>query len=167
MSFLDALASTGIFNEEWTDWKSVFENRLKKNLWLFEPSKSFSETQNGIEIEDGIPSSVSESEKALFYRIINVLLSNFSSHPPHTVQRLAELLLTPKLHYNSLSKYLRAVEKTIMVTSTTVNFEVFQTNSQNQTSSEDQTVDRSDSSVANLAPISWIHNDQNNTDNKI
>ncbi|KAG5514003.1 hypothetical protein PMAC_000625 [Pneumocystis sp. 'macacae'] len=156
-----ALANTGIFNEEWTDWKLVFKNRLKKNLWLFEPSKSCSEAQNGVEVEDGIPSSVSELEKALFYRITNVLLSNFSSYPPHTVQRLAELLLTPKLHYNSLLKYLRAVEKTVMVTSTTVDFQVSQTNS------ESQTIDHNDSNAPNLTPISWIFNDQNIENNKI
>ena len=38
--------------------------------------------------------------------------------PPFTVQRLCELCVEPKKHYKSVGKYLRAVEKSILVTST-------------------------------------------------
>lgn len=37
--------------------------------------------------------------------------------PPFTIQRLAELALRPREHYNFVGKYLRAVERTLVVTS--------------------------------------------------
>lgn len=40
------------------------------------------------------------------------------SKPPFTIQRLCELCIKPKANYNSIGKYLRAVEKSILVTST-------------------------------------------------
>ncbi|KAG5440640.1 hypothetical protein PCK2_000350, partial [Pneumocystis canis] len=147
-----------IFSEEWEDWKDIFEDRLKQNLLLFNPSKSSSVLENGLETKDGFPSSISDSEKTLFFRIRDFLYSNFSSHPPHTVQRLAELLLMPTLHYNTLSKYLRAVERTIMVTSTTMAFKVSETNPCNKLINYDH------SSTPNLTPIPWACADHGNTD---
>ncbi|KAG4305878.1 hypothetical protein PORY_000788 [Pneumocystis oryctolagi] len=159
MDFLEVIAKTGVFNEEWSDWKHVFEKRLKDNLWLFESSESLSMFQNDKKLNDGIPSNISESEKALFYKIIDTLFSNFSSHPPHTVQRLAELLLTPRQNYNSLPKYLRAIEKTIMVTSTVTDFDVLKTNIHNQI------MDYNSSDIPNLTYIQWARNDQNESQN--
>ncbi|KAF8652753.1 hypothetical protein AX16_004250 [Volvariella volvacea WC 439] len=45
-------------------------------------------------------------------------LDEFESNPPFTIQRLCELCLYPLRHYRSVGKYLRAVEKTLFVTST-------------------------------------------------
>jgi serine/threonine-protein phosphatase 4 regulatory subunit 2 len=39
------------------------------------------------------------------------------SDPPFTIQRICELCVRPKQHYKALGKYLRAVEKTLLVTS--------------------------------------------------
>ena len=47
--------------------------------------------------------------------------SSFSS-PPFTIQRLCELCVKPKQHYTSVGKYLRAVDKSILVTSTWSSF---------------------------------------------
>ncbi|KAI2794765.1 hypothetical protein POX_a01366 [Penicillium oxalicum] len=41
----------------------------------------------------------------------------FTEKPPHTVQRLAELILRPAAHYKTLPAYLRAVDRVISVTS--------------------------------------------------
>ncbi|OJJ97862.1 hypothetical protein ASPACDRAFT_45162 [Aspergillus aculeatus ATCC 16872] len=41
----------------------------------------------------------------------------FPSKPPHTIQRLAELILRPTAHYRTLPAYLRAVDRVISVTS--------------------------------------------------
>ena len=46
------------------------------------------------------------------------LIILFCSSPPFTIQRLCELCVRPKEHYNSLGKYLRAIEKSVLVTST-------------------------------------------------
>ncbi|KAF9197347.1 protein phosphatase 4, regulatory subunit 2 [Haplosporangium sp. Z 27] len=51
------------------------------------------------------------------YRIrINGLLDAFTS-PPFTIQRVCELLNNPSEHHTNLIKYLRAVEKVLMITS--------------------------------------------------
>jgi hypothetical protein len=55
------------------------------------------------------------------------LLTSFSAAPPHTVQRLAELFLTPNTHYRSLPKYLRALQRVLSVSSPTTAFPLPQT----------------------------------------
>ncbi|KAJ5779549.1 hypothetical protein N7457_007269 [Penicillium paradoxum] len=43
--------------------------------------------------------------------------SFFQEKPPHTIQRLAELVLYPTKHYRTLPAYLRAVDRVVSVTS--------------------------------------------------
>lgn len=43
--------------------------------------------------------------------------SFFVAKPPHTIQRLAELILRPTAHYKTLPAYLRAVDRVVSVTS--------------------------------------------------
>ncbi|KAJ5814911.1 hypothetical protein N7474_006688 [Penicillium riverlandense] len=43
--------------------------------------------------------------------------SFFTEKPPHTVQRLAELILRPTAHYRTLPAYLRALDRVVSVTS--------------------------------------------------
>ncbi|KAG8743000.1 hypothetical protein FRC12_015189 [Ceratobasidium sp. 428] len=45
-------------------------------------------------------------------------LHDFEGAPPFTVQRLAELAVNPRGHYKSAGKYIRALERTLLVTST-------------------------------------------------
>lgn len=40
------------------------------------------------------------------------------SNPPFTIQRLCEICIEPRKHYKAVGKYLRALERTILVTST-------------------------------------------------
>ncbi|KAL2848532.1 hypothetical protein BJY01DRAFT_211494 [Aspergillus pseudoustus] len=53
----------------------------------------------------------------IYQSIQSTLRSLFSSKPPHTIQRLAELILRPSAHYRTLPAYLRAVDRVISVTS--------------------------------------------------
>ncbi|KAK1594513.1 uncharacterized protein LY79DRAFT_130990 [Colletotrichum navitas] len=48
---------------------------------------------------------------------INTVLSTFPKYPPHTIQRLAELVLEPRRHYRHLASYLHAVDRVVHVTS--------------------------------------------------
>jgi hypothetical protein len=48
---------------------------------------------------------------------ITTVLGGFPKYPPHTIQRLAELVLAPRQHYRSLAAYLHAVERVVHVTS--------------------------------------------------
>ncbi|OBS26760.1 hypothetical protein FPOA_00702 [Fusarium poae] len=46
-------------------------------------------------------------------------LETFETNPPHTIQRLAELILRPKAHYKAVAPYLHAVDRVVQVTSST------------------------------------------------
>lgn len=48
---------------------------------------------------------------------ITSTLRSFTTHPPHTMQRVAELILTPRRHYRTLSSYLHALDRVVHVTS--------------------------------------------------
>ncbi|KAG7141208.1 hypothetical protein HYQ45_002191 [Verticillium longisporum] len=50
--------------------------------------------------------------------INNVLTKNFTKFPPHTIQRVSELLLEPRQHYRHLASYLHALDRVVHVTST-------------------------------------------------
>ncbi|KAL4881577.1 hypothetical protein BJY04DRAFT_188375 [Aspergillus karnatakaensis] len=49
--------------------------------------------------------------------IQSTLRSLFTSKPPHTIQRLSELILRPNAHYRTLPAYLRALDRVVSVTS--------------------------------------------------
>lgn len=77
-----------------------------------------------------IPDSLSASQAApattplpaplllILQSIQSTLRSLFSSKPPHTIQRLAELILRPNAHYRTLPAYMRALDRVVSVTST-------------------------------------------------
>lgn len=53
----------------------------------------------------------------LLSAIRSSITSFFQEKPPHTIQRLAELVLYPTKHYKTLPAYLRAVDRVVSVTS--------------------------------------------------
>ena len=53
----------------------------------------------------------------LLQTIQSTLRSSFPRSPPHTAQRLAELVLYPKQHYQTLPSYLRALDRIVSVAS--------------------------------------------------
>ena len=53
----------------------------------------------------------------LLKSIRSSIQSFFVAKPPHTIQRLAELILRPTAHYKTLPAYLRAVDRVVSVTS--------------------------------------------------
>lgn len=54
---------------------------------------------------------------AMLTEITTTLSDTFPTYPPHTIQRLAELLLAPNHHYKSLPTYLHALDRVVHVTS--------------------------------------------------
>ena len=54
---------------------------------------------------------------SLLKSIQSTLQTTFPTAPPHTAQRLAELLLNPKQHYRTLPSYLRALDRIVSVAS--------------------------------------------------
>ncbi|KAF2277846.1 uncharacterized protein EI97DRAFT_431912 [Westerdykella ornata] len=96
------------------------------------------------------------------------LTKNFSKYPPHTLQRLAELVLEPKKHYRFLPPYLRALDRVVSVTSSTTIFPfphaTLPTTAGflNGTITPPQSTLGSDESLggALLTPIPWLANRQ-------
>lgn len=54
----------------------------------------------------------------LIHSITQTLRNAFGNRPPHTIQRLAELILHPTKHYKTLPAYLRAMDRIVSVSST-------------------------------------------------
>lgn len=71
-----------------------------------------SQMQSGL-TNDALPPLLLATLKS----IQSTLRSYFSQKPPHTIQRLAELILYPTSHYRTLPAYLRAVDRVVSVSS--------------------------------------------------
>ncbi|CAK7228311.1 hypothetical protein SBRCBS47491_006864 [Sporothrix bragantina] len=50
--------------------------------------------------------------------IMTTLKTNFHKYPPHSIQRLTELILSPRDHYRYLAPYLHAIDRVVSVTGT-------------------------------------------------
>ncbi|KAL9075608.1 MAG: hypothetical protein Q9157_003964 [Trypethelium eluteriae] len=59
---------------------------------------------------------------SLLNSITKSLTTSFAQQPPHTVQRLAELVLHPRAHYRYLGPYLNALDRVVSVSSPTTHF---------------------------------------------
>ncbi|XP_068667304.1 uncharacterized protein [Aristolochia californica] len=110
-SILEVIAATGKFWHDWNILKAVLSYRLKQ-VW-----GEYPESQKKPDIGPQ-PSSLSgETYPELVKRLDEALLC-FEEGPPFTLQRLCEILLTPKAIYTSLSKVALALEKNLLVTTT-------------------------------------------------
>ncbi|KAL4933884.1 uncharacterized protein BDV17DRAFT_70035 [Aspergillus undulatus] len=69
------------------------------------------------ESQAAVPPSLPAPLLLILQSIQSTLRSLFTSKPPHTIQRLAELILRPNAHYKTLPAYLRAVDRVVSVTS--------------------------------------------------
>ncbi|KAG7044548.1 Protein phosphatase 4 core regulatory subunit R2 [Colletotrichum scovillei] len=79
-----------------------------------------SATDTDAAVADAPPSTASGSLPAQIEAMlneINTVLASFPKYPPHTIQRLAELVLEPRRHYRHLASYLHAVDRVVHVTS--------------------------------------------------
>ncbi|KAI5846991.1 hypothetical protein BZA05DRAFT_131924 [Tricharina praecox] len=75
------------------------------------------------------PSGLHSADLAVIASLRDTLTTTFAAAPPHTIQRLAELLLVPRQHYTSLPKYLRALQRVLSVSSTATAFPLEPANS--------------------------------------
>ncbi|KAH1904914.1 hypothetical protein KXV57_006213 [Aspergillus fumigatus] len=90
------------------------------------PASAATPSPSDERVPDSKPQSVVDSPAdtlppplvLLLDSIKSTLKTFFASKPPHTIQRLAELVLRPNAHYRTLPAYLRAVDRVVSVTST-------------------------------------------------
>ncbi|KAK0509161.1 hypothetical protein JMJ35_008532 [Cladonia borealis] len=112
---------------------------------------------------------------SLLQTIQSTLLNSFPTSPPHTAQRLAELILHPRTHYNTLPSYLRALDRIVSVASpasifplptlappTTATTNGPLLNGSDESSGEDGELrDMDFIGGAELTEIPWLRNNQN------
>ncbi|RPA89342.1 hypothetical protein L873DRAFT_1839261 [Choiromyces venosus 120613-1] len=63
------------------------------------------------------PGTLDLEDETLLASLCNILTTQFDVAPPYTIQRLSELIRYPNTHYKSLSKYLRAIQRVLSVSS--------------------------------------------------
>ncbi|THU92175.1 hypothetical protein K435DRAFT_967780 [Dendrothele bispora CBS 962.96] len=85
---------------------------------------------------------MNEDQAAEMRGYIFTQLDEFDSEPPFTIQRVCELCVSPRKHYKSVGKYLRAFEKSLLVTSTQDSFPL-----------SSLTDKGTDASIQNMAPM--------------
>ncbi|TFL07364.1 PPP4R2-domain-containing protein [Pterulicium gracile] len=141
-AILDQIASTDIVDSEWTKLRDIIKFKIQQNIddYLAKPppgpptnlitspklSESGSLTLPPFPPRRGNPLTLPELPANHMTREqademkdnIFEQLHSFDASPPFTIQRICELVLRPTQVYNSVGKYLRAVEKSVLVTST-------------------------------------------------
>ncbi|KAF3331375.1 serine/threonine-protein phosphatase 4 regulatory subunit 2-B isoform X1 [Carex littledalei] len=102
-NIITVMAATGKFWHDWLFLRNLLSDQLKQVL------DEYPETQQ---------SSLSGETYIELVARLNEALQNFEEGPPFTLQRLCEILLSPKSTYSNLSKLALALEKNLLVTST-------------------------------------------------
>ncbi|OLL27132.1 Serine/threonine-protein phosphatase 4 regulatory subunit 2 [Neolecta irregularis DAH-3] len=100
-AILGSIAATGTVTTAWSELLLIIFAMFEANITVFAdcPHAGF-----------------------LIDTIKATLENDFQSAAPFTIQRLAELLMSPTQHYNDLAKYLRAIERVVNVTTTTSDY---------------------------------------------
>ncbi|KAI5475940.1 serine threonine-protein phosphatase 4 regulatory subunit 2 [Pseudohyphozyma bogoriensis] len=96
------IAATNVVDAEWPILRDMLKYKLAEAIAAF--------------LSSGPPYALAPEDAFKARTRAYEMLDTFTG-PPFTIQRLCELSLTPKLHYTSLPKYLRAVNRVISVTS--------------------------------------------------
>ncbi|CCM02406.1 uncharacterized protein FIBRA_04504 [Fibroporia radiculosa] len=139
---LEEVASTDVVDiSKWTLLRDIIKYKIDKNVSLFlsgEIKREYEKTTviaapcpGGLKLPPFPPrlrdtagpneipkNALNEKEAAEYRDAIFTQLDDFDQSPPFTIQRVCELCIRPTEHYKQLGKYLRAVERSILVTST-------------------------------------------------
>ncbi|KAF5386622.1 hypothetical protein D9615_001891 [Tricholomella constricta] len=139
---LATIASTDIIDCDWVVLRNAIKYKISENTAVFLAEKSqppqpptfqpLTSESGGLKLPPfpprkqqraphmtPIPISYMNKNQANELRgYIFAQLDEFDSNPPFTIQRVCELCIRPQQHYASVGKYLRAVEKSLLVTST-------------------------------------------------
>ncbi|KAG9318727.1 PPP4R2-domain-containing protein [Chiua virens] len=143
-SALEHIASSDTLepNTEWQLLREMIKYKISQNIALFltddgqpeeplKPATGLIDSSGNLRLPPFPPCKPDEmnpheTPKARFNQndaneikdLIFRQLHGFEDNPPFTIQRVCELCIYPKQHYKFIGKYLRAVEKSLLVTST-------------------------------------------------
>ncbi|KAF9036662.1 PPP4R2-domain-containing protein [Panaeolus papilionaceus] len=143
-ALLQKIASDDVVDSDWDKLRDIIKIKIAKNISLFltttqkppipSPYLAVNTDDGGLKLppfpprkfgqhpgRDSPLTYMTEDEANTLKDAIFVQLDSFEG-PPFTIQRLCELCIDPKKHYKSVGKYLRAVDKSIYVTSTIDSF---------------------------------------------
>ncbi|KAF2150767.1 hypothetical protein K461DRAFT_323143 [Myriangium duriaei CBS 260.36] len=102
---------------------------------------------------------------ASYQSSVHILKNSFATSPPYTIQRLAELVLSPRRHYRYLPSYLNALDRIVSVSSPITSFPLPQqplTNGILQSNGQDDKFSSTSGDEglggALLTPIPWLRN---------
>ncbi|KAK0459591.1 PPP4R2-domain-containing protein [Desarmillaria tabescens] len=130
---LQAIASTDVVQTEWPKLRDIikFQNQRAKPPPPPAASPPLTLSNGGLKLPPfpvrqvntlnpvQAPVSYMNKEQAEQMRqYIYAELDEIDENSPFTIQRVCELCVNPMRHYKSVGKYLRAVEKSLLVTST-------------------------------------------------
>ncbi|KAI6005741.1 PPP4R2-domain-containing protein [Pisolithus albus] len=187
---LDRIAATDIVGSEieWSQLREMIKFKLEQNVAIFlSDAEQCTEVSNGSPtLPTGVPDSFGnlrlppfpphkpnelnpiEAPKVHMNReeadelktLIFKQLHEFDESPPFTIQRVCELCVHPKKHYKAIGKYLRAVERSLLVTSTWNSFppETSQ-NGLSVGSAQVNFATQSTPSTPMFSPIPFLHGD--------
>jgi len=125
------IARTNTVSTEWSELKGLFMYKIAENvdsLPLVPPppptparNEDADATAKDVDMapteDDAAQKAALEGEGQLLQQQVWDSLDGFSSEPPFTIQRLAELTISPSRHYSTAVKYLRAIHRTLQVSS--------------------------------------------------
>ncbi|KAJ7083838.1 PPP4R2-domain-containing protein [Mycena crocata] len=178
-SVLQHIASSDTLNSEWPELRDIIKHKINQNtdLFLSGPGRPLAPAHfqpvpsatGGLKLppfpprKSSVPAPINymtADEAAEMKDAVFALLDQFDSNPPFTIQRVCELCLNPKQNYNSVGKYLRAVEKSLLVTSSHDSFPPL-------TDAERDTTVRTMASIGStsapptplFSPIPFLHDD--------
>ncbi|KAF9246261.1 PPP4R2-domain-containing protein [Melanogaster broomeanus] len=146
-SALEQIASTDVIepNTEWEQLREMIKYKIEQNITLFlAEAAQNTRPEESSKPTTGIPDScgnlrlppfpprrwnelnpheapkvhMDQDEATDAKNLIFRQLHEFDDKPPFTIQRVCELCVSPLQHYKFIGKYLRAVEKSLLVTST-------------------------------------------------
>ncbi|GJE86907.1 PPP4R2-domain-containing protein [Phanerochaete sordida] len=183
---LEGIASTDTMDTEWPKLRDILKYKIDKNVddFLTQSSDTLPAPpivtsprpmpSGGLKLPPFPPrprnphnpleapkSLLSEDEAKAHKEVILRQLDEFEG-PPFTIQRVCELCLYPKKHYRMIGKYLRAVEKTLLVTSTWDAFPVPADGASrmiNSTTNFDSVLLTSAPPTPMFSPIPFLHDD--------
>ncbi|KAF8303276.1 hypothetical protein DL93DRAFT_2090381 [Clavulina sp. PMI_390] len=106
-----------------------------------------------------LPKDMTKSDAHKKKEYIFQLLDDFEDQPPFTIQRLAELALRPREHFNAVGKYLRALERSLTVTSgwNEYRLDTYTATTSNGTAVPSHTNPFSYTSTPLFSPIPFLH----------